>query len=367
MRRLRTDRAAVLLIALTACGARGGAVRTADMVPASTNRPRASEAARPPPHVELQATMDGVCELEDGVVRCAGRNLWGEVGDGAREPRREWSRVAGTEGAVQLAAGGHHVCVRIEDGTARCWGDDAVAQLGDGVGGEPRTAPVPVVGVRDIEEVRAGTSHTCARVRGGDVMCWGGMIDSVLLEYDSDPKWRLHPVRATTNALQLVTGHERTFAKTTDGWATWVPARSMPMPRLLGSLGDVIDLASGIADECAVGTAGEVRCWGASHPSTHPRRYDPEAAQRIAGLPPATRVVVGRAHTCALVAGGNVYCWGEVYGYASQPTAPERVSGVDDAVDLTAGFDFTCARLRTGSVKCWGDTDFLPEDTALAR
>jgi hypothetical protein len=34
-------------------------------------------------------------------------------------------------------------------------------------------------------------------------MCWGGMIDSVLLEYDSDPKWRLHPVRATTNALRL--------------------------------------------------------------------------------------------------------------------------------------------------------------------
>ena len=369
MRRERRVRGAALLAALAAlaaCGGQSGPVRTADMEVARASGARASSAVTPPPppHVELQATMDGVCELADGVVRCAGRNLWGEVGDGTREPHPDWVRVPGTEGAVQLSAGGRHVCVRIDDGTARCWGDDAFAQLGDGVGGEPRTSPVTVAGVRDIEEIRAGMAHTCARVRGGDVLCWGGMIDSVVLGFDLDPTSRRHPTRIASEVSRLVAGNERTFARTSHGWATWSPARGAPpVPRLLDGLDDAVDLASGIADECAVDAAGAVRCWGASHPSTHQRPHDPETAQRIHGLPPATRVTVGRAHTCALVAGGQVYCWGELFGYASKPTTPERIEGIDDAVDLTAGFEFTCARLRSGPVKCWGSTDYLPEET----
>jgi len=251
-------RGAVLLVAVTACGAHSGAVRTVDMEQVRANGARAAEAVAtaPTPHVELQAMMDGVCELADGVVRCAGRNMWGEVGDGTREPHREWSRVPGIEGAVQLAAGGHHVCVRFGDGTARCWGDNAFAQLGDGIGGEPRTSPVAVVGVSDIVELRAGGAHTCARVRGGDVLCWGGRIDSVMLRFDLDPASRRQPTLTATSASRLVTGNERTFAKTTEGWVTWMPKRgSPPVPNLLVGLADAVDLASGIADECAVDAA----------------------------------------------------------------------------------------------------------------
>jgi hypothetical protein len=359
--------ALVALVALAACARQGGPARAVDMEVGRGDAARGSEA--PPaaaPHVELQATMAGVCELAGGVVRCAGRNMWGEIGDGTREPHREWARVPGIDHAVQLAAGGHHVCVRLEDRTAQCWGDNAFAQLGDGVGGEPRTAPVTVVGVHDIEELRAGSSHTCARLRGGDVLCWGGMIDSVQIPFDLDPTSRLRPTRIVTNASRLVAGHERSYAKTPDGWVTWAPQRGPPpIPLVMGALDDAVAIALGIADDCAATAHGEVRCWGASHPSTHPRRYEPDLAQAIPGLPPVTKVTVGRAHACALVVDGRVYCWGELHGYVPKPPSSAPVAGITDAVDVTAGFDFTCARLRNGSVKCWGTTDYLPEETAL--
>lgn len=327
--------------------------------------PTEQVASAPPPRDELHATIDGICELVRGRVRCAGRNMWGEVGDGTREPHAEWTNVAGTEGAVQLAAGGQHVCVRLEDRTARCWGQNEFAQLGDGVGGQPRTAPVKVV-LEDVEDVAAGLFHTCARTRSGEVSCWGGKIDSVQIAYDKDPSTRLKPTSIVKGASRLVVGHERSYAKTSAGWITWAPARTRsPLTTSLPVLDDATEIALGWADECALTAAGDVRCWGASHASSYPRAHDPERARRIAGLPPVARVTVGRAHACALLRDGHVQCWGELHGYVAKPAVLELVPGITDAIDIAAGFDFTCARLASGAVKCWGRTEFLPAETQM--
>ncbi|MDB4936331.1 MAG: regulator of chromosome condensation [Labilithrix sp.] len=364
---LRIVVALVLVLVFAACA--GAPVRAVDMEAARANAARSVDAPPPlPPHMELQATQDGVCELVDHAVRCAGRNMWGEVGDGTREPHAEWFRVPGTEGAVQLAAGGHHVCVRLEDGTARCWGDNAFAQTGDGIGGEPRMSPVGVAGVREIEELSAGTAHTCARVRGGDVLCWGGQIDSVQIAYDLDPTSRRHPAVIAHGASRLVTGYERTYAKTFDGWVTWAPKRGPPPPPLpLPSLADAVDVSSGLTDECALTNRGEVRCWGSSHVSLGSRPHDPSLAQAIPGLTHVIKVSTHRLKSCALQADGHVQCWPAIYDVIPAEPAPELVAEIHDAVDVTSGFDFACARLRDASVKCWGKTDYLPEETALQR
>ena len=128
-----------------------------------------------------------------------------------------------------------------------------------------------------------------------------------------------------------------------------------------------MDIASGLTDECALGKEGEVRCWGASHPSTYQRPLDPAAAERIPELPPAIRIASGRAHTCALLADGRIRCWAEIHGYRPAPPQPAPVPGIADAVDLAAGLDFTCARLRDGRVRCWGQTDNLPPDISLGQ
>lgn len=314
--------------------------------------PSEAASAQAVPHTELHAMIDSLCELVDGTVRCTG-------------PNRDWLEVPGTEGAVQLTARGRHACVRMKDRTARCWGNNEFAQLGDRKGGEPQTAPVKVV-LDEIEDIEAGIFHTCARVVGGDVLCWGGKLDSVQIAYDRDPSARREPKRIAGSSSRLVMGHERVYAKTTEGWVTWAPKRARPPASLLlHELDDVVDIASGWADECALTGAGEVRCWGASHPSSFPRAHTPGIAAAIPGLPPITRVTVGRAHACALAVDRRVYCWGELHGYFSAAPSPKVVDGIADVVDLTAGFDFTCARLVDGRVKCWGRTELLPAETAL--
>ncbi len=269
---------------------------------------------------------------------------------------------------MQLAAGGAHVCVRIDDGTARCWGRNDVGQLGLGVGGEPRTAPAQVVGLRNIEEIRAGIFHTCARLASGEVHCWGGKIDGVALGFDLDPASRLRITRIVGGATRLVVGHERTYARTRTGWVTWAPQRGpAPAARATPDLDEAVEIASGWSDECALGKQGEVTCWGASHASSFPRRHEPEAAMLVPNLPAALRVSVGRAHACALVVGGAVHCWREIHGYRPALPSPEKVAGVADAVDLTSGFDFSCARTRDGRVRCWGRTESLPADSSLGE
>ncbi len=52
-------------------------------------------------------------------------------------------------------------CVLLTDATVACWGDHYGA------------APVPVPGVRDVEELSMSYDETCARTKEGAVYCWG--------------------------------------------------------------------------------------------------------------------------------------------------------------------------------------------------
>jgi alpha-tubulin suppressor-like RCC1 family protein len=353
----------VLVLTVAACaGPPRGDVRGVEMEIGRTANAPLDETPPSAPRSELAAMMEGICELVDGVVRCAGKINWAAVGELRASP--DWLRVPGTEGAAQLTAGGQHACVRINDGTARCWGTNEFAQLGDGVGGEPRAAPVNVSGVRDIVELRAGLFHTCARVRNGDVLCWGGKIDSVQLPFDLDPSSRLHPTRIARGATQLVMGHERTYARTSDGWVTWAPKRgAAPVPVLIPELADAVDIVAGFTEECAVTAAGAVRCWKASHPSTSSAGLVPNAALPVQKLPPAVRVAIGNRNACALVRDGRVFCWGLLFA-GDVPAPAAAVAGIEGAIDLTAGFGFACARLRSGSVRCWGTTEFSSAESA---
>ncbi|HSQ65162.1 MAG TPA: hypothetical protein VLM85_18200, partial [Polyangiaceae bacterium] len=76
--------------------------------------------------------------------------------------------------APELAAGATHTCALRIDGTVVCWGDNSHGQLGDGTT-TPRSIPAPVQKVSRATHLSGGGSgnHTCARVDGEDVVCWG--------------------------------------------------------------------------------------------------------------------------------------------------------------------------------------------------
>ena len=122
----------------------------------------------------ISAGEKHTCALLSGSgVKCWGRNYYGQASDPSSTYVTMPVDVGGlTSGVVEVAAGGKHTCARMNGGTVKCWGLGEGGQLGDGVS-YLHSAPVAVVGLTTgIQALAAGGTHTCALVNGA-AKCWG--------------------------------------------------------------------------------------------------------------------------------------------------------------------------------------------------
>ncbi len=184
----------------------------------------------------IAAGQNHTCALTGvGGVKCWGRNLNGQLGDGTTTDRLAAVDVLGLgSGVAAIAAGLDHTCALTSAGGVKCWGHNYYGQLGDGTfsptGGSSTSSPVDVSGLgTGAAAISAGGRHTCAHTSGGGVRCWGNNLSGQL-----------------GAGTFTVTGH--------GGIATPV---------------EVIGLASGTAavfaggdHTCALTTVGGAKCWG---------------------------------------------------------------------------------------------------------
>ena len=329
--------------------------------------------------------------------------------DGNREPN-DGCNAGCEPGAEQLASGlGSHTCV-LGSGALRCWGTNTKGQLGGGsvaaVGDEASDLPpadVPFAGVR-VTGMAVGAEHTCALLGddGDDVRCWGsngagqlGLPGELLIGDEQGeplgpsvdlggPARELSAGRAHTCA-RLSGGLVRCWGDNTFGQLGYpaIPAIGLiddPASHPTLALAPVRQLSAGGTHTCAVLEADRsIRCWGRNWsdqlgfdaPGTVVS--DPSKSMPVAfGGRAVERVSAGGSHTCALLADDHgVYCWGangagqvghdEVLGDDPEnPTA--KVAAVDlggqRAEQIQAGGTHTCAVLEGGDVWCWGHTTF---------
>jgi alpha-tubulin suppressor-like RCC1 family protein len=131
-------------------------------------------------------------------VKCWGLNTVGQLGLGDTANRGDEPGEMGDHlpaidlgtgrTAVELVAGGGHVCARLDDATVKCWGYDNAGQLGlsnavnrgDGPGEMGDHLPVVDLGTDPktataytATTIAAGDLFTCALLNGGMVKCWG--------------------------------------------------------------------------------------------------------------------------------------------------------------------------------------------------
>jgi alpha-tubulin suppressor-like RCC1 family protein len=142
--------------------------------------------------VEIALGSDHTCvRMETGAVRCWG---WGNsgalgyantdsIGDDETPASAGDVNVGGRVAA--LSAGGDITCVRLETNKIRCWGSGTFGGLGYGntntIGDDESPASAGDVDVGGaVVEISVGGLHTCARLDGGGIRCWGWSLSGAL-------------------------------------------------------------------------------------------------------------------------------------------------------------------------------------------
>jgi len=310
--------------------------------------------------------------LDDGAVKCWGRNDFGELGLGDHNGRGDAPGEMGDalpavdlgtgRKALSVTAGALHTCALLDDGAVKCWGTDGHGELGLGgtnsrglYAGEMGDA-LPAVNLgtgRKARAIAAGAYHTCALLDNGAVKCWGMNANGELGVGDGENRGDLPgEMGDALPAVNLGTGRT---------------ARAVT--------------CSG-AHACALLDNNTVKCWGQNVAGTlglgdtKTRGYTAtELGDNLPAVDLGTRrtaVVVSAAPigNCALLDNGGVKCWGANFlgqlglgDTNNRGDAPGQMGENLPAVDLgtgrtvrglTANGYTPCAILDDGAVKCWG-------------
>ncbi len=165
--------------------------------------------------------------LTDGKVTCWGNDSSDQLGNGAASadvtaPPAPIT-LPGPGTAVDIELGERHACALLTDGSVACWGEDLQGQVGNG--GVPGWVNTPVLismpGGLDATELALGWDHSCARLTGFSVACWGGGGDGQLGYGDREDR---HAATAVvplpTDAIAITAGYDSTCAALDTGLVT---------------------------------------------------------------------------------------------------------------------------------------------------
>lgn len=240
---------------------------------------------------------------------------------------------------TQLVAGSNQFCALISDGSVRCWGRDTLGSLGRGpdAGAGFVSGPAPVVDLANATQLGASSLGfaICARTADSHVRCWGD----------------------NTNA-QLGLGSAVALR---DGIAHATPAN-------VDIEASLISVAVGPVSACAIGTNGDLYCWG-NNVNRIVGRLDVGTTGFDTSLGPALvdrhdydirTIVLGYKTAFGITGDDQLVSWGAVSGRQSSLlfTEPLAFTTTKDVTSVGTGGSYAEATAHCfidgGRVYCWG-------------
>lgn len=237
---------------------------------------------------------------------------------------------------AQIAAGGNHTCALDDAGQVWCWGSNTYGQLGyktTDYDYSVHAFPQAIDDDQRYAEIRAGDYHTCGRVSGGGVRCWGRNHG----DYES-------------GGGQLGNGTLSDSSRAFD----------------VVGIDDASELALGAGHSCARLREGTVWCWGDNRQGQlgsdgSALGFETTPVEVVGLVGRATTIAAGGDHTCAIVEGGSLACWGansrgELGSGASEPRfTATLVPLLDEVTGVALGPHHACVVQKDERIRCWGD------------
>ena len=290
--------------------------------------------------------------LDNGELKCWGRDSSGQVGDGGTNDVAVHSPASVDLGtgrtAVAVSAGGWFTCAILDNGDLKCWGNDLNGQLGNGAATSnvlaPSSTPIDLGTGRTAVAVSAGREHACVILDNGDLKCWGDDAYGQLGDGGSNTDI----AAPSSTAIDLGTGRT------------------------------AVAVDAGGQYTCAILDNGDAKCWGRDSSgqlgdggtiSTSDYTTAPSSTAIDLGTG-RTAVALSASiflHTCVILDNGEAKCWGKYdrgrlgYGQSGQgdasspPSATINFGTGRTAVAIVAGSEHTCALLNDGNLSCWGN------------
>jgi alpha-tubulin suppressor-like RCC1 family protein len=351
----------------------------------------------------------GTSSPQNGTVRCWGQNDTGQLGidpSVAASSYRplEVSAISGinqplSAEAVTLATG--YSCALTTDGYFLCWGDvpesSSITRETPRAFWEPSNMDfiaAPLVGLATASVTDEGGCVTLAA--DSSLVCWGSdlaptstdggvaHLDGGVIVGDLFDTVSVGGAHACGIArTQSSADHDvECWGANTQG-QTGMPSSplvSRPNKLGLGTIGQLLQVATGGNDSCALVYPGKVYCWGANAlgqlgsgaGTDSPIPLFVTLAGGSSGSGSQTKqIAVGDGHACALTLDSRVWCWGDNSqgqlgqgGSGQQSATPQVVQKAPGhnlayVVAIAAGGQTTCAKLFDDKrVWCWGANDY---------
>jgi alpha-tubulin suppressor-like RCC1 family protein len=271
--------------------------------------------------------LESACALvRGGQIYCWGANAQGDLGLGTSDGPQLCAGgsacsaspvpIVGLNDATQVSVGDGYACALHRGGTVSCWGANASGTVGTGLVSGPDPCgitpvafscalrPVPVLSIRGVVAISAGSTAACALLANGHVRCWGAnMAGGLGLGTSIGPR-----------SCQVQGG---------------VHFACSPTPTEVLNLDNAVAISVGGGYGCAVTTNKRVKCWGANYAGTL-------GIGTSSG--PQTCTTGTTRSACA--------------------TLPQAVPNLSDVDAVAAGFSHVCASLGSGEIQCWGANSF---------
>jgi len=297
---------------------------------------------------------------------------------------------------VDVRVGYEHACALTSHGLVWCWGrQNNVGRFPTMTDSPQLVGPGRVLGLENVTNVSVGTSHSCARMAGGQVYCWGG-------EFDKEPlgsglnEAAPTPVRVLSldDAAEVEVGRFHSCARTTSGSVRcWGLGRQLGNNSILASptpvtvvtsnntaLSNVSSLSTYDRFSCATkANNGTVFCWGEDSGVVNGNPYGSIGdggnisrlyASPLSGLTGVRKLSVSGSNAvymaCAIqgASSESLWCWGfgpiavdntTLRGLFSVPTKSQRFTAA--LREIALGYNIGCAITFANDVRCWGESN----------